>query len=386
MNHQKNQQANAPFALNFIEPYTTFHNGEPKNIPYVIDGLLTQGGFSALGGKSKYGKSSMARYEAVCVAKGLPFLGRETTQGEVILVNLEDPINHVDNCLKVLGYDPHTDSRIYILEKLSPSVNENFELLGEALSKKPGVRLVIIDTLPKLIRVNDLNEYMPVLKAVEQIHNLARSFPHLHIQGLAHCKKIKTDDPFDGLLGSTALRGEPDTNIAIYGERSLRILAAETRIGRNIPPTVLHAELEESAGADVVKNISLSKLLAEWQGDLEEKSDRKRKATHEERIISFLQGCTDHTATREETLKEVEGRRETKIAAIQKLEATGMLIVTGIEHSPTNPLTLHLNPTPSAAENQASSAAENQASSASENPTPSAEAEKLVQCFSGTVN
>lgn len=377
MNHQNNQTT-APFTLNFIEPYTTFQNGEAKPIPYIIDGLLTQGGFSALGGKSKYGKSSMARYEAVCVAKGLPFLGRETTQGEVILVNLEDPINHVDNCLKVLGYDPDTDSRIYILDRLSPSVEKNFELLGEALAKMPDVRLVIIDTLPKLIRVKDLNEYMPVLTAVEQIHNLARRFPQLHIQGLAHCKKIKTDDPFDGLLGSTALRGEPDTNIAIYGEGSLKILAAETRIGRNIPPTILHAELEESAGADVVKNISLSKPLAEWQGEQEEKSDLKRKETHEERIISFLQDCPDHIATREETLKAVKGRREIKIAAIQKMEATGMLIMTGVEHSPTNPLTLHLNPTPSAPENPTPSAAEK--------PSPTADAEWLMQRFGRTVN
>ena len=77
--------------------------------------------------------------------------------------------------------------------------------------------------------------------------------------------------------------------------------------------------------------------------------------------ISFLQDRQEHAAAQEQTLKEVEGRRETKLAAIENLVATGMLTVTGVKQSPTNPLTLHLNPTPSAAE-------------------------KLMQHFGGTVN
>jgi hypothetical protein len=69
----------------------------------------------------------------------------------------------------------------------------------------PDVRLVIVDTLAKLLRVGDMNDYMKVMNEVEKIHNLARTFPRLHVQGLVHCKKVQTDDPFDSLLGSTAL-------------------------------------------------------------------------------------------------------------------------------------------------------------------------------------
>jgi RecA-family ATPase len=60
------------------------------SIPCVIEGLLTQGGFSILAGKPKLGKSSLSRYEAVCVAKGQPFLGRDTTKGDVLLISLEE--------------------------------------------------------------------------------------------------------------------------------------------------------------------------------------------------------------------------------------------------------------------------------------------------------
>lgn len=337
---QPNEQ---PFAFNFIEPYKTFHNGKPQRIPYVIDGLLTQGGFSALGGKSKQGKSSLSRYEAVCIAKGKPFLGRETIRGEVILINLEDPLNHLDNCLSALGYDQKTDARIHIVDRLAPTAQESIAALGDALTKFPDVRLVIIDTLAKFIRVDDLNEYMPVLRAVEQLHHLARKFPHTHIQGLAHCKKVRTEDPFDALLGSTALRGEPDTNIAMYGEGGQRIIATETRIGRSIPPTLLKAELVESAGANVIRDFSLDVPLSDWQQSRAEKSERKRKMSHEERIIRYLQSRDNLTATQALTLDEVEGKDTYKLAAIQTLMDAGVIMVTGKKQSPTDPLTLHLN-------------------------------------------
>jgi hypothetical protein len=346
MSQQSNQsptQSTPPFTLTFIEPYGTFHEGNPTPIPYVIDGLLTQGGFSALAGKPKSGKSSVARYEAVCVAKGQPFLNRATTRGEVILVTLEDPRNHVDNCLKALGYDPKTDGRILIVEKLSPHINRTIEAIGDALSKMPEVRLVIIDTLAKLLRVGDLNEYMQVLKAVEQVHDLARSFPQLHIQGLAHCKKVKTDDPFDALLGSAALRGEPDTTIAMYLEGGQRVIATETRIGRNIPATILCAELVPNAGADVMTNFSLGEVFDQFQSAKGEKAEHKRKVSHEERIVTYLQGRDGCTASQETTLENVEGRRESKFEAIETLKEAGVLTVTGVKHSPIDPLVLHLN-------------------------------------------
>ncbi len=341
----KPQIQHAPFQLKLIDPYSTFNDGKPADIPYVIDGLLTQGGFSLLGGKPKQGKSSIARYEAVCVAKGLPFLGRNTTQGEVILVSLEDPINHVDNCLKALGYDPKTDARIRIVEKLSPNIDESIEAIGNVLETMPYTGLVVIDTLAKLLRVKDMNDYSGVLPQVEKVHNLARRFARLHVQGLAHCKKVKSDDVFDSLLGSTALRGEPDTSLAVYQEQHQRVFATETRIGRNIEPTILTATLVESAGANVVTDFALTQLYADWQAKKAEKKEAGRKATFEERIIRFLLTRDNYWAYREMVLADVEGNRQGKIEAINVLVQAGVLKVTGVERSPVNPLTLHLDQT-----------------------------------------
>lgn len=334
---------NTPFALEIIRPFSTFHKGQPKPIPYLVDGLLPASAFSILAGKPKHGKSSLARYEAVCVAKGQPFLGRDTVQGEVLLISLEDPLNHVDNCLMSMGWNPDTDAPIHIVTKLAPRINDSIAAIEGFLSGNPNLRLVIVDTLAKLLRVNDVNDYGKVLPEVAKISELARRFPHLHIQGLAHCKKIKTDDPFDSLLGSTALRGEPDTTLALYDDDGQRVIATETRIGRNIPPTLLRATLVESAGAHVVSDFGLDVPFADWQRTNNDKAERQRKATHEERIIAFLQGRWDHSATQADTLAEVEGKNSLKITAIARLVDTGVVTVTGKKQSPTDPLTLHLN-------------------------------------------
>jgi RecA-family ATPase len=94
------QQPHKPkFKLQLIKPYSTFSDDGPTRIPYCIDGLLPEGGFSVLAAKPKSGKSSTSRCEAVAVSKGMPFLGRDTVRGETLLISMEDPLIHVDNCL-----------------------------------------------------------------------------------------------------------------------------------------------------------------------------------------------------------------------------------------------------------------------------------------------
>ncbi len=102
------QPKHPKFELEVVQPYSTFVEGSPAPIPHIIDGLLPRAAFSVLGGKAKHGKSSMSRIEAVCVSKGLPFLDRQVEQGETLLCSLEDPKQHVDNCLKILDYNPRT--------------------------------------------------------------------------------------------------------------------------------------------------------------------------------------------------------------------------------------------------------------------------------------
>jgi hypothetical protein len=210
---QESQQSQ--FELKFIQPFSSFTDGKPTDVPFLADGLFSLGGLSIIAGKPKQGKSSLSRYLAACVTSGSPFLGRDTLQAEAILVSLEDSAAHVDNSLRALGYDPRTDSPIHILEKVSPSLDDTIDALGNALSKMPDVKLVVLDTLLKVIRVPDVNDYMPVLSATEKIHDLARK-TGVHIQGVCHCKKAVPLDPFDSLLGSTATRSNRELCFLLF--------------------------------------------------------------------------------------------------------------------------------------------------------------------------
>ena len=338
------KQVTPKFTLQLTPAYSTFIEGKPADVPYVIDGLLIQGGLSWLAGKPKEGKSSFMRYECACVAKGAPCLGRKCQQGEVIIMSLEDPLSHSDNCLKALGYDPAKDAPIHFVNRLSPSITESLDALGDALTKMPNVSFVAVDTAAKLLRVKDMSDYSEVMGSAEKLHMIAKQFPKLHIQGTMHCKKARQDDPFDALLGSTAIRGESDTNLAIVSEQGQRVLHVETRIGRAIEPTLLNATLQESAGAMVVKDFSLGPPLRELSEEASAKRERKKKVGLEDQIIDFLQSFEDKSCTQEKLLSDVTGQRAAKLATINRLVAECVLDKSGTPHSPTDPLRLTLNP------------------------------------------
>lgn len=336
------QDTESKFQVQILKPFSTFRNGLPERTPYVVDGLLMCGGFSILGARPKLGKSSLARFAATCISKGQPFLGRQTVQGESLLISLEDPIAHVDNHLKVLGYNAK-NAPIHIVEKMPGTLVEAIEVLGDALTRLREVRFVVIDTLAKFLRVRDLNDYVQVMEAVEKLHDMARRFPHLHIQGLAHTKKLKTDDVFDGLLGSTALRGEPDASLALYSEQGQRVIASEVRIGRNIAPSILHATMVEHGGSDLVAEFSLDRSFDDWKDEQSQKSEKRRAQSYEQRIITFLSSQENEMATQRLVTEEVQGRKERILAAITNLTDAKVLVVTGKKNSPLDPIVLKLD-------------------------------------------
>jgi len=223
--------------------------------------------------------------------------------------------------------------------------------LEQAIKSRPKVKLVIIDTLTKFLRVDDTNEFMAVQRSVERLRNLARDH-HIHILALAHRKKVSTDDPFDSILGTVAFRAETDTNIIIYHpDNGERVIATETRMGKYIPPTILnsnvinvHGEDEDSVGTDVVTEFSLGPLLADKKAERAAKTERRHELSYEERVIEFLKSCEGQKATQQDVLDEVVGKTEKLLTAIERLKTKGSIELTGTKHSTADPLTLYLIP------------------------------------------
>lgn len=331
------------FQPTFYKPFSSRDGSRPP-ILYAVDGLLKESAFSVLAAKPKMGKSSLSRYIATCVAKGIPCLGRTTTKGETLLISLEDPQDHVDDCLDVLGYKSNSDADIHILYELPSTIAENLAIVENALVQFPGVRLVVIDTLSKFLRVSDFNNYAEVQTAIQKLRDIARNHPHVHILALAHCKKVQTDNVFDSLLGSTAIRGETDTTIAIYEDRNERIITAEVRRGRKIPPTVIRAEIVNSEidNAELVSNFSLDTPVDVLKAEQTATAEKKKSLNYEERVIDFLRS-QGGTASRRSVLDDVEGREVSITSAIERLLQDGVVAVSGIKNSRTNPQLLTLD-------------------------------------------
>jgi hypothetical protein len=318
------------FQFTFTSPYSSFVNGVPAPVPYVVEGLFIQGGLSITAAKPKHGKSTLSRCSATCVTQGSPFLGRETVQGDVILINLEDPLWHVGNSLSALGYreiDGH--GKIVVTERLHPSIDANCDALGNELAKRSDVRLVIVDTLAKFLQIKDWSENMPVQRGFQRLHDIAREYSHVHIHALVHCKKVETSDPFDQILGSTALRGEPDTNVVIFQQNGERFITTETRVGRPLPPTLLKADVATVAGADVVTNFYLGLPLGQLQAESRDRAATSETVNYAKRVVDYLQSCPGNTALQQNVLANVTGKDDRLLSAIHDLVAMGAVVVGG---------------------------------------------------------
>jgi hypothetical protein len=74
-----------------------------EETPWLVEGLLPQGGLSILAGKPKAGKSTLARCVTLAVARGNPVLGRVTNAGPVVYLGLEDKRGEIREHFRTMG-------------------------------------------------------------------------------------------------------------------------------------------------------------------------------------------------------------------------------------------------------------------------------------------
>jgi len=151
----------------------------------------------------------------------------------------------------------------------------------------PHVKFVVLDTLAKVLRANDSGSYDEMLKLCEQLHLLARE-SKVHIQALAHCKKVQPEDPFDGFLGSVEVRAETDTNIILYDSRGKRLLQSETRMGTPWEPTEICAEMATIGKSQMVKRFYFGETQAKVAAEQTVAQEENIRSTMKVRIIAAL--------------------------------------------------------------------------------------------------
>ena len=237
-----------------------FLMSQPLRPPnFVVDTLISQG-LHILAGSPKVGKSWLALWLAVTVAKGEPVWGMSVRQGTTLYLCLEDSVLHIQNRLFEITEDA-PDSVHFCTEcaLIGQGLEEQVETF---LAVHPDTVLVIIDTLQMVRPIHDAtyaNDYrdLSVLKRLADKHGIAILLIH-------HLRKEKADDVFHRISGTTAISGAVDSSFTLVEEKRGSGRAKLSCIGRDIEYRELTLERN---GENVWELVSDSGTQAGQPGD-----------------------------------------------------------------------------------------------------------------------
>ena len=226
---------------------------------FVVSGLLSKG-LHILAGSPKVGKSWLALWLAVTVAKGEPVWGMNTRQGTTLYLCLEDSVLRIQN--RLFEITEEAPPSVHFCTECAPIGQGLEEQIESFVSEHPGTVLIIIDTLQIIRPVHDAtyaNDYrdLSVLKRLADKHGIAILLIH-------HLRKEKAEDVFHRISGTTAISGAVDSSFTLVEEWRGSSRAKLTCIGRDIEFREL--ELERN-GDNVWELISDSKSQPELLED-----------------------------------------------------------------------------------------------------------------------
>jgi len=279
----------------------------------LVDGLLREVGLSMIVAKPKSGKSTLLRQLSVAIAEGTDFLGKPTSCGDVLYLNLEGQIGAVQEHLKKLNYTEQRGAVHVVHEQMPFNGQEGLNKLVATLGVLPKVKLVVIDPIVKFLRIADSDKYDQVSLGIETLEQLTRKFS-LHLLYSTHGKKRQTDDAGDSPIGSTAFRGGTDTNLYLSKQGTRRVIETEQRWGVVMEPTWLVFDEE-------THRLSLGATLESEESSRNEGKERKTLERIEQEIWNQL--CLLKNPGQIQLLNMVTGKKSTKVQVLNDMINSG---------------------------------------------------------------
>ena len=207
---------------------------------FVVDTLLSQG-LHILAGSPKVGKSWLALWLAVTVAKGEAVWGMGVKQGTTLYLCLEDSTLRIQNRLFEITED--APANVHFSTNSDTLGKGLEEQLCAFLSEHPDTVLVIIDTLQMIRGAGYDNTYandyrdLSALKRIADAHGIAILLIH-------HLRKEFADDVFSRISGTTAISGAVDSSFALVEDKRGSGKATLSCTGRDIPYRELALEFD----------------------------------------------------------------------------------------------------------------------------------------------
>lgn len=303
----------------------------------IIDDIMPVG-VGILAAPSKAGKSWMVLDMGLSVADGRPFLGHRSKKCGVLYLALEDSFYRVaDRISKITDGGPKPDG-LRIAIKSQKTNTGLIEQLRGHMEEYPDTRLIIIDTLqmirPPKGRV-DAYEFdyniMGKLRTIVVEYNVSMLLVH-------HTRKSTgfDGDPFENILGSTALQGATDFMYSLkQGKDGFDTLYGK---GRDISNIELVVSMDWTAyrwrPIGTAEEVKKNKEWAEYLNNpitvtIKEMLDEVERSMVEPKAVTLKMGDL-----RKEVMKrtgEVVGTSARDFGQhVRKLD--DLLLVDGIEH------------------------------------------------------
>ena len=226
--------------LKTVDADTLLSTPLPAN-QFVVERLLPQG-LHILAGASKVGKSWLALWLCLCVAKGEPVWGLTTARGTVLYLCLEDSLSRIQGRLFQLTENaPAALHFATMAGNIGKGLEEQIEGF---LQMHRDTVLVVIDTLQK-VRISNsaANPYANDYQDLSSLKALADRY-RVAILAIHHIRKMQDDDPFNRISGTTGISGVADTNLVLLKQGRSGVDATLHCVGRDVEYQELHLKFQ----------------------------------------------------------------------------------------------------------------------------------------------
>lgn len=212
-------------------------------LKFIVSGLLPQG-LHILAGSPKIGKSWLALWICLQVAKGEKVWELETLQSEVLYLCLEDSFARIQSRLfEITDEAPPTLHFAIMSDAIGNGLEHQIE---NFIKEHHGTGMIVIDTLQKVRKTvsANVNPYAADYDDINALKQIADKYK-LAIMLVHHLRKTSDADPLNMISGTTGIAGGADTNFVLQKDKRTENTTTLICAGRDIEQRELFLEFNK---------------------------------------------------------------------------------------------------------------------------------------------
>lgn len=306
----------------------------PAPLDYLVESLeLAPGKVSALQGYANAGKTPFALLLGVCVAAGLPLLGRAVRQAPCLYLDFESsPLTHERYARICAGLKLDPGALPFELRTPSPLNDAVFENVERYMrTRSPG--LVVVDTYSSALADSEVNFNDSAFRNWAVRLGGVSSSTGATVIVLLHDNKGGGADGLRRIGGHSALAGALQASVALVRsdeDRSTVHVSCSRAVRHGFPEWALHWTDPEDPSAPtgqalLAEAVAIDDVAAQATKALPSPSGERDKAVREAGTRLMAHVPPGQWATRNELLPVAGGNRRAALEALARLVDGGLL-------------------------------------------------------------